>query len=331
MSAASPRRHRPTGRSPGHLLRLALAFFAIYVVWGSTYLAIRYAVEAIPPLTTAGLRHLVAGGILFAHATGRGLRATRHHWRASLVLGALFFLVGHGALHWAEQIVPSGLAALIIATEPVWIALLFALPPHRRRVGQSAVAGLILGLLGVALLMRGDLLGMSAQHAIGGLAVLASSIAWSAGVCYSSRARLPTDPLLRTATTLLAGSALLLGTAVVAGEPARLTAAALAPRPLLALLYLIVFGSLVAYTAYMWLLERCSPTLVATHTYVNPVVAMLLGWAIEGEPLTAPVLAAAALILTAVVLVGRGAPAETSPASRADDTPEAEPAPPRVW
>jgi drug/metabolite transporter (DMT)-like permease len=297
-----------------------LAFLAIYVVWGSTYLAIRYAVEAIPPLMTAGLRHFVAGGILFAVAHGRGLRATREHWRASLVLGALFFLVGHGALHWAEQIVPSGLAALVIATEPVWIALLFALPPSRRPVTPSTAAGLGLGLLGVTLLMRDDLLGASARHIAGGLAVLVSSMSWSVGVRYSSRARLPADPLLRTATTLLAGAALLLATALVAGEPARLTAAALAPRPLLSLFYLIFFGSLVAYTAYMWLLERCSPTLVATHTYVNPVVAMLLGWAIEDEPLTGSVVAAAALILTAVVLVGRGAPPETAPTLRTDES-----------
>lgn len=293
-------------------LRLVLAFAAIYFVWGSTYLAIRYAVEAVPPLTVAGVRHLLAGATLLLVARGRGARATRSEWAASLLLGALFFLIGHGSLHWAEQVVPSGLAALIIATEPLWIALLLVAPPFRARLTGREVAGLVVGLLGVAVLGQSDIVRLSRAHLIGALAILGGAISWALGVLWAARGPLPADPLLRTATTLLAGAGLLLGAAVLVGEPARWSLGVPGLAPLLAWAYLVVGGSLVAYPAYLWLLDRCSPTLVATHTFVNPLVALLLGWAVADEPLTPSMLAASGLILVAVVLVGVGSarPAE---------------------
>jgi len=285
--------------------RIALAFFAIYVVWGSTYLAIRYAVESIPPLTTAGVRHLVAGLVLYALARWHGQRPRPGEWRASLFLGALFFLLGHGSLHWAERVVPSGLAALLVATEPVWIATLLALAPGGPRLTTQTVAGLGVGLAGVAVLMQSDVLRVTERHLAGALAIVGGAVAWSVGVVYSRSARLPADALLRTATTLLCGAVLLLATAVAVGEPAQLSAASVSIRSILSLAYLIVFGSLIAYTAYVWLLERCSPTLVATHTYVNPVVAVVLGWSVGDGPFASSVVVSGVLIVLAIALVGR--------------------------
>ena len=236
----------------------------------------------------------------------RAARATAREWRASLVVGALFFLIGHGGLHWAERSVPSGLAAVLVATEPIWIALLAAAFPGGRRVSGRTAAGLALGLVGVALLIRSETLSASPELLLGSLAVLAGAFSWSVGILYSRGDRLPADPILRAGTTLLAGAALLLAASALAGEPAALAAARPSARALASLGYLIVFGSLVTYTAYLWLLERCSPTLVATHTYANPAVAVFLGWAAAGEPVTLRLLAAGALILLAILLVGAG-------------------------
>jgi drug/metabolite transporter (DMT)-like permease len=281
-------------------VRTVLAFSAIFIVWGSTYLAIRYAVEEIPPLLTAGVRHLVAGGLLYGWARHKGLRASAVEWRHSLVVGALFFLVGHGTLHWAERTVPSGLAALLVATEPVWIAILLALTggsPIRART----IGGLLLGLAGVWLLVGVDGDGPRRSLMIGGVAVLIGAASWGAGVVYSQRAALPAQPLLRTATTLLCGAGLLLAASAVFGEFGHVRVPS--PRAIAALGYLIVFGSIIAFTAYYWLLDRYPATLVATHTYVNPAVAVLLGWAMGGEALSATLLLALVVIGGAIALV----------------------------
>lgn len=283
-------------------LRLLLAFFAIYVVWGSTYLAIKVAVETVPPLATAGVRHLVAGLILFVWARAWKTRLTAVEWRASLVLGVLFFLIGHGTLHWAEQTVPSGVAALLVATEPVWIALLMPVAGGSRWSMRRG-AGLAAGLIGVGLLVSPDTLAAGFRQLWGSTAILLGALAWALGVRYAATAPLPRDPFVRTATTLLCGAALLLAASLMTGEMTRVDLNRVSGRSLLGLGYLIVFGSVVAFSAYTWLLERCSATLVATHTYVNPVVAVLLGWTFAGEPLTPLVLGATALILAAVVFL----------------------------
>ena len=283
-------------------LRLLLAFFAIYVVWGSTYLAIKVAVETVPPLATAGARHLVAGLILFAWARAWKARLTAAEWRASLVVGVLFFLIGHGTLHWAEQTVPSGVAALLVATEPLWIALLMPVPGKSKWSARRGV-GLAAGLIGVGLLVSPEALAAGSHQLLGSSAILLGAVSWALGIRYAATASLPRDPFVRTATTLLCGAALLLTTSLATGEMTRFEPSQLSSRSLLGLAYLIVFGSVVAFSAYTWLLERCSPTLVATHTYVNPVIAVLLGWAFAGEPLTPRVLGATALILAAVVFL----------------------------
>jgi drug/metabolite transporter (DMT)-like permease len=284
-----------------------LAFATIYIVWGSTYLAIRYAVETIPPLITAGLRHLTAGSILFAWAWFRGFRPTRREWLASIVLAFLFFLIGHGSLHWAEQVVPSGLAALLVATEPLFLTLFALMLSARQNLNLPNIAGLAIGFVGVILLTT-DSTALGQRGVLIGVTVLISgTIAWSIGMLYSKRSKtLPVDSLPRAAMSMLLGSCMLLAAAGISGEFRGFHWSAVSGKSLFGLLYLIVFGSMLAFTSYMWLLERCSPTLVATHTYVNPVIAVVIGWALAGETMTARSLIAAALVVTSVICLSFG-------------------------
>jgi drug/metabolite transporter (DMT)-like permease len=293
-------------QSQGRLdtIKLGLAFFAIYFIWGSTYLAIRYAVETVPPLLTAAIRHTVAGSLLLGWAMLRGFRPTRANWFAGLVVGSLFFVVGHGLLHWAQQYVASGLAAVLIATEPMFILLLSWLT-GRQRISRLSACGLVLGVVGVAFL-AGVRLTVSDSSFLALLAVLASSLSWAVGVVISPKIRLPSDALGRTAIPLVCGAALLLVAAGIAGEFQGIDRTVISWKSLLGLAYLIVFGSIIAFTSYTWLLQRCPPALVATHTYANPLVAMLLGWLVASEPLTMRALMASAMILAAIVLVRRG-------------------------
>lgn len=302
-------------KSRADSVKLALAFTSIYIVWGSTYLAIRYAVETIPPLVTAGIRHTIAGGVLLAWACARGYRPRREHWIAGSVVGALFFLIGHGSLHWAEQHVASGLAALLIATEPMFI-LVLAWMSGQQRISRLSALGLAFGVVGVAILTGVEL---SAKEAtlIGIAAVLLGSVSWAAGVVISPKLKLPTDALGRTAVPLVCGAVMLLVSAALTGEFQSLHWSAVSLKSILGLGYLIVFGSIVAFTAYTWLLQRCPPALVATHTYVNPVVAVLLGWLLASEPLNARIALASVAILGAIVLIRKGERATERPVTPA--------------
>jgi len=285
-------------------LWMLLSFFAIYVVWGSTYLAIRIAVETIPPLVTAGIRHTTAGLILLGWAWARGYRPRLEHWKAGLVLGALFFLVGHGTLHWAEQYVPSGLAALLISTEPLWI-LAIGSALGDETINWKNGLGLLLGLLGVGMLTGTDLT-VRTSFGIGILVVLIGSASWAVGVCISPRLKLPEEPMARAAIPLVCGAVMLLVAALISGEFGTIRWNAVSGRSVLGLAYLILFGSVVAFTAYTWLLQHIAPTLVATHTFVNPVVAVLLGWLLAGETLTVRLAVATIAILSAIVLIQKG-------------------------
>jgi len=294
-----------TKASPNRLL-IFLSFLSIYVIWGSTYLAIRYAVETIPPLYTAGFRHLCAGTILMVWALAKGLRPTWNQIRASVVIGFFFFLVGHGSLHWAERIVPSGLAALLIAVEPIFVFLLSSAAARTWRLNGLLLTGILMGLVGVGMLVRGTT--GEPQHGVtlGSVAILVGAFSWSVGIIYSRRSHLSGSPLLLSALSLLSGAVMLLFTATVVGEARGFSLVQVSTRSWLALGYLIMFGSVIAFTAYSWLLEHYSPTLVATHTYVNPVVAVLLGWFYGGEAVTLRVAMASVLVVVAVVLVDRG-------------------------
>ena len=304
-----------TGGSRAYSIQMGLAFAAIYIVWGSTYLAIRYAVETIPPLVTAGIRHSIAGAIMLAWAYARGFRPTRANWIAGAVLGALFFLIGHGSLHWAEQYVGSGLAALLIATEPMFI-LVLAWALRQQKISLVSALGLGLGVLGVALLAGAELT-VKGSSLLGLLAILAGSLSWSAGVVISPKLKLPDDALGRTALPTLCGAAMLLVAAGLTGEFHATHWASISTKSLLGLGYLIVFGSIVAFTSYTWLLQRCPPALVATHTYANPIVAVFLGWLLASEPLSTRIALASIAILGAIVLIRRGERGGKVPASAA--------------
>jgi drug/metabolite transporter (DMT)-like permease len=289
-----------------HRLTVVFSFLSIYLIWGSTYLAIRYAVETIPPLYTAGIRHFTAGAILLAGCLAKRLRPTWAQIRASIIIGAFFFLGGHGTLHWAEQKVPSGLASLIIASEPLWVFLLSAVAARQWRMNRTLVAGIILGFGSVGLLMGRSALNSGPGVFVGALAVLLGAFSWSVGIVYSRRSHLSGHPLLLSALSLLAGSLQLLLAGTFFHEYRQFSLATISLRSWLALGYLILFGSVVAFTAYNWLLEHYSPTLVATHTYVNPLVAVLLGWLFAGEAVTFNVILSTAMVIGAVMLVDRG-------------------------
>ncbi|MGH9651012.1 MAG: EamA family transporter, partial [Terriglobales bacterium] len=267
----------------------------------------------------AGTRHLVAGGLLYLWMRGRGERPTVREWRSALVLGALYFLVSHGGLHWAERVVPSGLAAVLIAIEPIFIALLTPIVLGGRRPGALTWIGFALGLTGVALLVQGGESAAKPGYAVGAIFILLSALSWSVGVVYSRRAALPRSPVLTSAMAMMSGAVLLLLAGLVTGEYRDLNLSAIAPRSALSLLYLIVFGSLVAFTAYNWLLDHVSPTLIATHTYTNPVVAVLLGWWLAGEALSARILLSGMFILAAILLVRRGTTSQAGQATPTGD------------
>ena len=289
---------------PARSLRVALALGGIYVIWGSTYLAIRFAIETLPPLLMAGLRFLVAGGALYAWVAwrGRAVRPTRAQWRAAAVIGGLMLLVANGGVCVAEQTVPSGLAALLVATVPIWIVLFDWLRPGGSAPGLLVVAGILIGFAGAALLLAPGA-GGAAVPAGGGALLVLACIAWAAGSILSRYAPHPPSTLQTTAMQMLCGGALLTLAAGVRGELATANPAGASLRSVLALAYLIVFGSIVAFTAYVWLLRESTPSLAATYAYVNPVVAVLLGRLLAAEPLTARVLLAGTVIIAGVALI----------------------------
>lgn len=292
---------------------IVLAFAAVYLVWGSTYLAIRFAVETIPPFLMAGTRFGTAGLVLLLWLRARGVRpASRAHWKAATIAGALMIVGGNGLLSWSEQYVPSGLAALIVATVPLWLVAIAWLGPDREAPSRREMAGLALGLGGVIVLIAGSGEGIGVGGAsagavlAGSLAIVIASISWAAGSMYSRRAALPGPPLYGTAMMMAAGGALLLLVGAALGELGRLSLDAVSARSLGSLLYLIVFGSIVAFSAYTWLLRVVRPARVGTYAYVNPVVAVFLGWWLAEEAFTPTMSIGTIVIVGAVVLVQRG-------------------------
>lgn len=290
------------GTPRASMLKVAVALAAVYVIWGSTYLAILFAIETIPPFLMAGSRYLIAGAVLYLWSRLRGApRPSLTHWRSALVVGAFLLLVGNGGVVWAEQYVESGFAALLISTEPLWIVLFVWLRPGGKKPGLRVTAGLVLGFIGLMLLVKPGAGG--GVSLLGASVLVLASLSWAWGSLWGQRAKLPESPLLTTGMQMLAGGALLSLASFVTGEPGRFDLAQVSGKSLLALGYLIVFGAIIAFTAYVWLMRVASPVLVSTYAYVNPVVAVLLGWAFASEPLTAGTLIAAAVILTGVALI----------------------------
>jgi len=301
--------------------RIGAALAATYFLWGANYLAIRIAVEEMPPLLMMGVRSVIAGAILFVVGRFRSTeRITSGHWRSAAIAGALLFLGCHGSLAWAEQHVPSGIAAVVLATIPIWMSVLDWLgggprPSLRPSWGMAA------GLVGVMLLMRGGAVG-GGMFLLGSAVLLLGSLSWAAGSIVSRRMASPASLWLATGMQLLVGGGLLVTAGLALGEPSRLDAGALAPRPLLALAYMIVMSSLVGFVAYAWLLRVSTPARAGSYAFVNPVVAVWLGWGIGGEPLDPSTLIACLVIVVgvALVVVGRSSESRHAGAAVAGET-----------
>jgi drug/metabolite transporter (DMT)-like permease len=291
---------------PGECSRVAIVagMLVIYVVWGSTYLAIRWGVETMPPFLMAGSRFLLAGGILYGWLRLQGApRPQTADWKSALFLGSLLLLGGNGLVTWAEQWLPSGVAALIITTTPLWMLLFEWLVFRGPRPRTIVWIGIALGFTGVALLIRPQMNDGGTAHVWAVLAMCAAPVTWSLGSLYSQRARRLDPPLLNTALQMLCGGGLMFVAGLLLGEAGQFDPAAVSTRSWLSLAYLVTFGSLLAFTTYMWLLRVARPSVISTYAYVNPLVAVFLGSAIGGEALTAHVGLATAMILAAVALI----------------------------
>lgn len=285
--------------------QIVTAFAAVYLIWGSTYIGIRFAVETLPPFSMAGARAFMAGALLYVWARCRGATKPEFvHWQAAAIIGGLLLLGGNGLLSWAERRVPSGISALIIGSTPLWMVLLEWLWHSGPRPTVGMVSGLVVGFVGLGLLVTPGRFDNRTHLDIYSVAsLLAAAFLWATGSLYSRRARLPSSQLVATAMEMLAGGALLLLAGGALGEwthfePARVTA-----RSVVAWLYLTFFGSLIGFTAYVWLLKATTTARASTYAYVNPVVAVFLGWALAGEQISARTLFAASAIILAVVII----------------------------
>jgi drug/metabolite transporter (DMT)-like permease len=288
------------------MARLIAAFAAVYVLWGSTYLGIRFASETLPPYFTQGVRYLIAGVVMWVWARRSGAtRPTRREWGGGAVAGVLLFVGGTGGVVWAERLIPSGVVALVVATEPAVFVLIESV--RRRRLPRGSVlAGLALGAVGLLVLVGpGDFLGSERFSVPALLVLVVGTFCWAGGSLFSRGSRLPASPVMATAVTLVCGGAGLAIVGAAAGELTRFDPAAASAKSLLATVYLLVFGSIVGFTAYLWLLRVTTVARVTTYAYVNPIVAVVLGWALAGEPLTARVALAAAIIVGAVAILIR--------------------------
>ncbi len=305
--------------------KLILAYGAVSIIWGSTYMAIRYAVDTIPPLMMAGTRNLLAGIPLLLWALMKEkTRPSAADWGRNAVIGACLFLGGHGSLAWAELHVPTGLAALILTTMPLWMAVLDALRPGGARLTARIIVGLVVGFLGVALLIGpGDFLGGQPIHTFWALILLGAALSWSIGTVYGRSTKGRSTPLQETMMRLLTGGGFLLLASFIFGEGQRFDPAAVSLQSILSLGYLVVFGSIVTFSAFTWLLSHMNPARLGTYAYVNPVVALLIGWGIGSEPMNLRIVATALLVLGSVAIVLRKPKRErvaVSPAAAASAT-----------
>lgn len=294
-----------------------VALLVVYVVWGSTYLGIAIMIETMPPLLAAGVRYGVAGvlmlGALVALARLRPAaapleRPTGVQWRSTFVVGTLLLLGGNGGVVLAEQFIPSGIAAVLVAMVPIWLAVLDAVVT-RRRPSRLVVGGLVAGLVGVVVLLA-PVEGLGGIDPLGILLVVGASLSWAIGSLYARSAPMPRSGLLGTGMEMLAGGAVLVVAGSLLGEIGRVDPGSISTASLLAMIYLIVFGSILAFTAYTWLVANVPVTTLGTYAYVNPVVAVALGAIFLSEPITLRTVLAAVLILGAVIAMVSGRPRE---------------------
>jgi len=305
--------------------RIVAAFAAVYVVWGSTYLAIRYAVASMPPLLMAGSRFAISGAILYAWARARGAaRPTAAEWRTAAITGFLLICIGNGSVAWAERRVPSGLAALLVAVVPLWMVLLDWIRPGGTRPRAAVVAGVIIGLVGLVVLVGRDTLTGGAGgdgggvDALGAGVLVAASMSWAIGSVFNRHGARPDSAAMSTALQMLGGSVALIALGFALGETNRVAMGSITVASWVGWIYLVTFGALVGFTAYIYLLRTVSPAKASTYAYVNPVVAVVLGWAVAGESVTPRTVLAAAIILggVAMITIARGRRVTVSGESR---------------
>jgi len=284
---------------------LVVAFATIYLVWGSTYLGIRVAVETLPPFAMAAGRFLLAGGALAAWiAATRGLRPTARQWRDNAIVGTFLLLGGNGLVAWAEQVIPSGIAALVVGLQPLMMVLTEWAWPGGHRPTRATIAGLLVGFAGVAWLAAPwESAAAGGFDRTGVLVLVAASAFWAIGSIYGRHVRTPAEPFTASALQMLGGGAALTVAALLHGDFAHLSPVTVSAHSWLAFAYLTVVGSLVGFSTFVYLMKHSVPARVATYAYVNPIVAVILGWLILGEPITTRTLAAAAAIVVSVALI----------------------------
>lgn len=285
--------------------KLALAFAALFTIWGSTYLAIKFAVETIPPYLMSGARFTVAGAILYLIARLRGSpNPTRREWTDGAVVGTLLLTCGNGVVGWAEQKVPSGITALLVASVPIWMVLIDWARPRGKRPNALVTLGLLLGLAGVGVLAAPGFGGESKPGVgLGAAMLIVGSIAWAAGSIYSRQSARPESAQMSTAVQMLTGSVTLILVGILMGELNRFDAGAITAKSLFAWAYLVTFGAIIGFTAYAYVLRETTPAKASTYAYVNPVIAVLLGWAFANEPITMRTVVGAGIILAGVAMI----------------------------
>jgi drug/metabolite transporter (DMT)-like permease len=288
-------------------LALLAAFACIYIIWGSTFLAIRFAIETLPPLLMMGTRHLVAGGLLLGWIllVRRESKPEPRLWLSALVAGGFCFLGCHGLLSWAELRISSGLAALLSATLPISMVVLARVRGQERELTPRILSGIFIGLIGVAILIPFKFSVDQRAEWMSALAIILCEVFWAVGAIYSRGVKTSTPPTTFAAMQMICGGGMLWLVGLIFGEAGHLTAAAFTAKSVLSLLFLIIFGSLITFSAYTWLLKVSSPAIVSTHSYVNPIVAVILGWALAGEQFTPRTLIGAAIVLGSVFLISR--------------------------
>ncbi len=286
--------------------KIWLGLITVYIVWGSTYLAIRFAIDTIPPFWMAATRFLIPGVILFAWRRLAGDKSpTKIEWRAAAIVGLLLLVGGNGTVTWAEQLVPSGITALLVGSAPIWMVIIDALRPGGKWPNWQTTLGVFLGFAGIVLLVGPlNIIGTTEPLApVGVAALLLAAILWATGSLYNRNACLPASPLLGTGMEFLIGSGALFLLGTITGEAARLELSAISARSLLGLLYLIIFGSLVGFATYTWLLRVAPTPLVSTYAYINPMIAIFMGSWLAQETLTPRILISALVIVSSVAII----------------------------
>ena len=284
--------------------KILIAFFCTYVIWGSTYLAIKFGLETMPPFFMAGIRNLLAGGVLYAFERTRGQKSpTKKQLFNGCIIGFLMLLIGNGFLTYAELRVPSGLTALLVSSSPLWFLIFEWIRPNGKKPKPTLIIGIILGFLGIALLITPDQSSSSNVDILGAGILFLSSIAWVIGSLISRQMDIPDSPFITTSIQMMTGGIMMLFTALLMGEFSGLNIFAFSLKSILSMFYLAVFGSLISFSAYIWLMRVLSPALVSTNSFVNPAIAVFIGWALGGEEITLKIIIATIIIVFAVIII----------------------------